>query len=117
MSIQKVGVLGLGLMGSGIAQVSAMAGYQTTVVEVDQELVNRGLGMIAKNLGRLQEKGALTAENRAAIEARIQPSTDLAAFAGCDIVIEAIIENLAEKRVVYAKLDGLVKAEAIFSSN
>jgi 3-hydroxybutyryl-CoA dehydrogenase len=117
MSIQKVGVLGLGLMGSGIAQVSAMAGYQTTVVEVDQELVNRGLGRIAKNLGRLQEKGALTVENRAEIEARIQPSTDLAAFAGCDIVIEAIIENLAEKRVVYAKLDGLVKAEAIFSSN
>jgi 3-hydroxybutyryl-CoA dehydrogenase len=117
MSIQKVGVLGLGLMGSGIAQVSAAAGYDTTVVEVDQKLVDRGLGMIGKNLGRLQEKGVLTAENRAALDARIHPSTDLAAFAACDIVIEAIIENLAEKRVVYAKLDSLVKPECIFASN
>ena len=117
MSIQKVGVLGLGLMGSGIAQVSAMAGYDTTVVEVDQKLVDRGLGMIAKNLGRAQEKGTLTAENRAAIDARIHPSTDLGSFAQCDIIIEAIIENLAEKRVVYGKLDSLLKPECIFASN
>jgi len=117
MSIQKVGILGLGLMGSGIAQVSAAAGYETTVVEVNQKLVDRGLGMIAKNLGRLQEKGVLTAENRAAIDARIHPSTDLAALSGCDIVIEAIIENLAEKRVVYAKLDEIVQPKSIFCSN
>jgi 3-hydroxybutyryl-CoA dehydrogenase len=117
MAIQKVGVLGLGLMGSGIAQVCAQAGFPTVVAEVDQKLVDRGLGMIRKNLGRLQEKGTLTAAQREAAEALLKPSTELAAFADCDIVIEAIVENLAKKREVYAVLDVQVQSNAIFASN
>jgi 3-hydroxybutyryl-CoA dehydrogenase len=117
MEIQKVGVLGLGLMGSGIAQVSAQAGLPTVVVEVDDKLLQRGLGMIRKNLGRLQEKGTLTAAQRESVEALVKPSTELSAFAGCDIVIEAIVENLAKKREVYALLDVEVQPNAIFASN
>jgi 3-hydroxybutyryl-CoA dehydrogenase len=117
MEIQKVGVLGLGLMGSGIAQVCAQAGFPTAIVEVDQKLVDRGLGMIRKNLGRLQEKGTLTAAQREAAEALLKPSTELSAFADCDIVIEAIVENLAKKREVYALLDVEVQPNAIFASN
>ena len=117
MEIQKVGVLGLGLMGSGIAQVCAQAGFPTAIVEVDQKLLDRGLGMIHKNLGRLQEKGTLTAAQRETAEGLLKPSTELAAFANCDIVIEAIVENLAKKREVYALLDVEVQANAIFASN
>ncbi len=86
MKIERVGVLGMGLMGSGIAQVAAAAGYATSVVEVDQKFIDRGLGMIAKNLARQVEKGALTTEESDKIQARLAPSTDLAAFADCDIV-------------------------------
>src|SRR5579871_902188 len=117
MNIERVGVLGLGLMGSGIAQVCAQAGFPTTVIEVNKELLDRGLGMIGKNLGRLVEKGTLKAEERDAIQAQLTPSTDIAAFADCDLVIEAIIENLAQKRDTYAKLDVQVKKDAIFASN
>jgi 3-hydroxybutyryl-CoA dehydrogenase len=117
MEIQKVGVLGLGLMGSGIAQVCAQSGFPAVVVEVDQQLLDRGLGMIRKNLGRLQEKEKITAAQREAAEGLLKPSTDLAAFAGCDIVIEAIVENLGKKREVYAQLDSIVQPNAIFASN
>src|SRR5580658_8732027 len=117
MEIQKVGVLGLGLMGAGIAQVCARAGFPTAIVEVDQKLVDRGLGMIRKNLGRLQEKGALTTVQREAAESLLKPSTELSALADCDIVIEAIVENLAKKREVYALLDNEVQPNAIFASN
>ncbi len=117
MAIQKVGVLGLGLLGSGIAQVSAQAGFPTVVVEVDEKLVERGLGMIRKNLGRMQEKGTITAAQRETAEGLIKSSTELAALAECDIVIEAIVENLAKKREVYERLDREVQPNAIFASN
>src|ERR1700691_4617523 len=117
MEIQKVGVLGLGLMGSGIAQVCAQAGFPTAIVEVDQKLVDRGLGMIRKNLGRLQEKGTLSTAQRETAERLLKPSTELSAFADCDIVIEAIVENFAKKREVYARLDTEVQPNAIFASN
>ncbi len=109
--------MGLGLMGSGIAQVCAQAGFPTAVVEVDEKLLNRGLGMIRKNLGRLQEKGTLAAVQREAAEGLLKSSTELSAFADCDIVIEAIVENLAKKREVYAQLDGIAQPNAIFASN
>src|SRR3954463_3308279 len=117
MKIEKVGVLGMGLMGSGIAQVCATAGYPTVAVEVEQTLVDRGMASITKNLGRMVEKATITAANRDEALARITTSTDVSAFAGCDLVIEAIIENLEVKRSVYAKLDGIVKREAVFASN
>jgi 3-hydroxybutyryl-CoA dehydrogenase len=117
MQMKSVGVLGCGLMGSGIAQVAATAGFPTTVVEVSQDLLDRGLKMIDKNLARQVEKGNLPAELRDEIRQRVAPSTDLAALADCDIIIEAIIENLAQKREVYARLDALAKPEAVFASN
>lgn len=117
MEIRKVGVVGCGLMGSGIAQVSAMAGFPTVVREVSDDLLKKGLGIIEKSLGKFVEKGTLTAEQKAQTSGRLQPTTDLAAFADCDLVIEAIIENLDRKRELFATLDGIVKPEALFASN
>ncbi len=117
MPIRKVGVVGCGLMGSGIAQVAAMSGFPTVVREVSQELLDRGLGSIEKSLSKFVEKGNLTAERKAETLARLQPALRLADFAECDLVIEAIIENLDRKRELYAELDRIVKPDAIFASN
>jgi len=117
MKIEKVGVLGCGLMGSGIAQVSAAAGYPTTVIETTAELCERGLKNIEKQLARLVEKGTLAADIRDEIRGRLSVSTDAGAVAGCDIVIEAIIESRQEKMETYRRLDGIVKRDAIFASN
>lgn len=117
MEIRKVGVVGCGLMGSGIAQVSAMAGFPTVVREVSDDLLKKGQGIIEKSLGKFVEKGTLTAGQKAETSARLQPTTDLAAFADCDLVIEAIIENLDRKRELFGALDGIVKPEALFASN
>lgn len=117
MEIRKVGVVGCGLMGSGIAQVSAMAGFPTVVREVSEDLLKKGQGIIEKSLGKFVEKGTLTAEQRAETTARLQPTVELRDFADCDLVIEAIIENLDRKRELFATLDGIVKPAAIFASN
>src|SRR3990172_3372730 len=97
MEVQKVGVVGCGLMGSGIAQVCATAGFPTTVVEVSQELCDRGLRNIEKQLARQVEKGALASSQRDEIRGRLRGSTELAALANCDLVIEAIVENREAK--------------------
>jgi 3-hydroxybutyryl-CoA dehydrogenase len=117
MEIKTVGVAGCGLMGSGVVQVAAMAGFPVLVVEVAQEFLDKGLKLLDKNLARLVEKGSLTAAQRDEIRARVSPSTDLGRLAGCDIIIEAIIENLAQKRELYGRLDGIARPEAIFASN
>ncbi len=117
MAIRKVGVLGCGLMGSGIAQVAAQAGYETVVREVEQKFVDKGFAGIQKSLGRFVEKGTLSAADRDACVARLKGTTSLADLADCDIVIEAIIENAQVKRETYAELDKVVKPEAIFASN
>jgi 3-hydroxybutyryl-CoA dehydrogenase len=117
MDIKTVGVLGCGLMGSGIVQVAATAGFPVTVVEVAPEFLEKGLKMLDKNLARLVEKGTLTAAERDQIRGRVTASTDLAELAGCDIIIEAIIENLAQKREVYGRLDAIARPEAVFASN
>ncbi|MGE0640985.1 MAG: 3-hydroxyacyl-CoA dehydrogenase family protein [Thermoanaerobaculia bacterium] len=117
MSIRKVGVLGCGLMGSGIAEVAAKAGLETVVREVTQELLDKGLARIRKSLDRAVEKGKLGAEERDAIAARIHGTTGFADLADCDLVVEAIIENLDEKKRTYAELDKVAKPEAIFASN
>ncbi|HUI40518.1 MAG TPA: 3-hydroxybutyryl-CoA dehydrogenase [Terriglobia bacterium] len=117
MEIKKVGVVGCGLMGSGIAQVAAQAGLPTVVLEVSDELLQKGMGMIQKSLARLAEKGTITTEQQAAAFARLQPTFALADFADCDLVIEAIIENLERKRALFKLLDEIVKPEAIFASN
>ncbi len=117
MAIKKIGVLGAGLMGSGIAQVAAVSGYEVTLVEVSQELVKKGLSGIEKSLAKFAEKGTITAEQKDAALARLSGTTKLEDLADADIIIEAIIENLQIKRDTYAKLDQICKAETIFASN
>ena len=117
MAIQKVGVLGCGLMGSGIAQVAATAGYETVVKEVADEFLKKGLASIDKSLSKFAEKGTITADQRAQSLARLKGTTKFEDLADCDIVIEAITENLGVKRETYATLDAIVKAGAIFCSN
>ncbi|MBI4459829.1 MAG: 3-hydroxyacyl-CoA dehydrogenase family protein [Acidobacteria bacterium] len=117
MEIQTVGIVGGGQMGSGIAQVTAMAGFPTVVVEVNEELSQKGLRGIFQRLERLVHKGIITDSDRAAIQARLQPSTETAQLANCDLVIEAITENREEKLKLWRTLDGIVKREAIFASN
>jgi 3-hydroxybutyryl-CoA dehydrogenase len=117
MAIQKVGVAGCGLMGSGIAQVCAMAGFTTVVREVSQEVVEKGIKGIEKNLGRLVEKGTITEAAKGEIRGRLKGTTGIESLKDCDLIIEAIIEQLAAKRELFAALDGLCPAATIFASN
>ena len=117
MAIKKVGVLGCGLMGSGIAQVAAQAGYETVVREVEQKFLDKGLGGIQKSLGKFVEKGKMQQADMDACVGRLKGTTSLGDLADCDIVIEAIVENAQLKRDTYAELDKVVKPEAIFASN
>jgi 3-hydroxybutyryl-CoA dehydrogenase len=117
MAIKKVGVLGCGLMGSGIAQVAAQAGYETVVREVEQKYLDKGLGGIQKSLGKFVEKGKMQQADMDACLGRLKGSTNLADLADCDIVVEAIVENAQLKRDTYAELDKIVKPEALFASN
>jgi 3-hydroxybutyryl-CoA dehydrogenase len=121
MEIKRVGVLGCGLMGSGIAQVAAMAGFEVTVLEVEQKYLDRGFAGIEKSLAKFverpQEKGGITARQKDEIRARLEGVTKQQDLADCDIVIEAIIENVEAKKKMYASLDDIVKKDAIFASN
>src|SRR6184192_2475560 len=121
MEIRKVGVLGCGLMGSGIAQVSATAGFDTTVLEVEQKLLDKGFAGIEKSLAKFAErppeKGGITAQQKEEIRARLKGTTRKEDLADCDIVIEAIIESVPQKKQMYGALDGIVKKDAIFASN
>ncbi|CAN5272677.1 3-hydroxybutyryl-CoA dehydrogenase [soil metagenome] len=115
--IKRVGVLGAGLMGSGIAQVAAQAGYDTTVREVSDALHQRGIAGIGKQLGRSVEKGKLAAEDRDATLGRLRGTTRLEDLAECDIIIEAVVEELQIKNQMWRTLDTLCGLEAIFASN
>jgi 3-hydroxybutyryl-CoA dehydrogenase len=117
MEIKKVGVLGCGLMGAGIAQVAATAGFETVVKEVSDEFISKGFGGIEKSLAKFAEKGTITAEQQTQIRGRLSGTTSFDALADCDIIIEAIIENLEEKRSTYRQLDEICKPETIFASN
>ncbi len=117
MAIQKVGVVGCGLMGSGIAQVSAQAGFTTVVREVSPNALEKGMGMITKFLKGGVEKGKVTQEAMDKTLANLKTTTELKDLADCDIVVEAIVENLPAKRELYGALEGIVKKDAIFASN
>ena len=117
MEIKKVGVLGCGLMGAGIAQVAATAGFETVVKEVSGEFINKGFAGIEKSLAKFAEKGTITADQQSEIRSRLSGTTQFDELADCDIVIEAIIENLQEKRNTYSHLDSICKPETIFASN
>ncbi len=117
MAIKKVGVVGCGLMGSGIAQVSAQSGYQVTVSEVNDELLNKGLAGIDKQLARGVEKGKLSEEDKASVLGRIKGSTRLDDFSDCDLVVEAAVENMDIKKKVFADLDRICPAHTILATN
>lgn len=117
MAIRKIGVLGCGLMGSGIAEVAAKAGFETVVREVSQALLEKGMGKIRGSLAKAVEKGKMTGEERDAVLARIHGTTGFEAMADCDLVVEAIVENLEEKKATYSALDKVAKPTAIFASN
>jgi 3-hydroxybutyryl-CoA dehydrogenase len=117
MKIRKVGVLGGGLMGSGIAEVCARAGYDTVVREVSEDLAAKGKGRIESSLGKAVERGKLPATDRDAATARISTTTRLEDLASCDLIIEAVVEDLALKKETFAALDGICGDSAIFCSN
>ena len=117
MPIEKVGVVGCGLMGSGIAQVAAQAGYPVLVREVSEQLVEKGLKSIEKNLGRLVEKGTMSAPDRDQARGRLRGTTNLDDLKGCDLIVEAIIEQLPAKRELWSALDKLCPKNTIFASN
>jgi 3-hydroxybutyryl-CoA dehydrogenase len=116
MEIKKVGVLGCGLMGSGIAQVAAMSGFDVTVLEVEQKFLDKGLAAIEKSLAKFAEKGTLK-ESAEVVRARLKGSTQKEDLVDCDLVVEAIVENLEQKRATWGALDTVVKKQAIFASN
>lgn len=115
--IQKIGVMGCGQMGGGIAQAAAQAGYDVLIGEVTEDLLGRGLGRIQGFLGKDIEKGKITAQEGEAVLKRIKGTIDLNDFADCDIVIEAIIENIEDKRKLFGELEKICKPETIFCSN
>src|SRR5215471_14655928 len=116
MAIKKVGVLGCGLMGSGIAQVAAMAGFDVIVLEVDQKYLDKGFAGIEKSLAKFAEKGTIK-ESAETVRARLKGTTNNKDLADCDIIVEAVIENVEEKKKMYAALDEVVKKDCIFASN
>src|SRR5579872_7407252 len=121
MEIKKVGVLGCGRLGRGIAQVCAMAAFEVNVLEVEQKFLDKGLAGIEKSLAKFAErpveKGGITAAQKDGIRSRMKGTTNRAELAVCDIKNEAIIENVDEKKRMYASIDGIVKKDAIFASN
>ena len=117
MAIQKVGVVGCGLMGSGIAQVSAQAGFPTVVREVSQEIVDKGLKSIEKNLARLVEKATISEAQRNEARRRLKGTTSLDDLKDCDVIVEAIIEQLPAKRELFSALDAICPPSTIFASN
>jgi 3-hydroxybutyryl-CoA dehydrogenase len=117
MDIKKVGVVGCGIMGHGIAQVSAQAGYEVTVHELTQDRLDSGLGRIRKQLARAVEKGRMEQSAADEVMDRINPTLDYGAFADCDLVLEAITEDLEQKLEMWRQLDPIVKQEALFATN
>ncbi len=116
MTVKKVGVVGLGLMGAGIAQTAATAGFEVAVLEIEQSLLSRGITNIRKSLEKLAEKGKLK-EPTEQILGRLHGFTNLDELADCDLIIEAVIEDVAEKRKLFSKLNTVTKEDVIFASN
>ena len=115
--IKTVGILGCGLMGAGIAQVTAMAGYRTLVLEIEQSNLEQGLARVRASLDVGIEKGKLTPAQREAALANVSGTTSYADLAPCDFVIEAVVENLEAKKDAFHKLEALVGPETVFASN
>ena len=117
MEIRKIGVCGCGLMGSGITEVASKASVQVVVREVNEDLLKKGLARIEKSLAKAVEKGKLDEPGKKKVLDNISGTTRLEDLQDCDLICEAIIENIDEKRKLYKELDACVKKEAIFASN
>lgn len=117
MEIKKVGVVGCGLMGNGIAQVSAMAGYDVIVREVDQRFLDRGLSRVERVLSGAVEKGKISEDDKAATLGRITGTLALDDLKNCDVIVEAVTENIDVKRDVFRALDEICPPHTIFGSN
>ncbi len=117
MEIKRVGVVGCGQMGSGIAQVCAQSGYQTMVSEINDQLLNRGLSAIASSLAKGVERGKLSEADKESTLGRLRGTTKMEDFSECNLVIEAAVENMEEKKKVFATLDKICPKDAILSSN
>jgi 3-hydroxybutyryl-CoA dehydrogenase len=117
MEIKKVGVVGCGLMGSGIVEVCAKAGYEVVVSEINEEFLQKGMDRINKSLSRAVSKGKVTQEEMSATLGRVKGTTKMADFAPCDLVIEAAVENMELKKQIFTELDGILQPEAIIGSN
>ena len=117
MSIKKVGIMGCGLMGSGIAQIAAQSGYSTTVVEISKEALEKGLGRIDAFLSKGVARGKVSEEDKKATLGRLDGTTDINALRDCDLVIEAVIEDLKVKRETFGKLDEVLRPDALLASN
>ena len=117
MAIQRVGVVGFGQMGSGIAQVCAQAGFDTLVREVDQSLIDKGFGRVEGSLARLVKSQRVTEADAKAARGRMRGTTSLAEFKDRDLIIEAVIEDIGAKKKVFAELDAVCAQTTIFCSN
>ena len=117
MAIKKVGVVGCGLMGRGIAEVSAKSGYDVVVSEINKELLDKGMAAINQSLSKAVEKGKISEPDKAAALGKIKGTTDMQDFKDCDLVVEAAIENLDLKKKIFADLDKICKPDAILSTN
>ncbi len=117
MEIKKVGVVGCGLMGSGIAEVSARSGYETMVLEVNQNFLDKGLASIKASLDKAASKGKMSEQDREATLGRLKGTIDVGDFKDRDLVIEAVIENMDEKKKVLASVDKVCPPHAILASN
>jgi 3-hydroxybutyryl-CoA dehydrogenase len=117
MEIKKVGVIGCGVMGAGIAQICAQSKYQVVVKDVDIEKVNKGISSINAFLSKSIEKGKITADDKTAALNRIMPTIDVNNLADCDLIIEAVFEDLELKRKTFAELDTICKKDTIFITN
>lgn len=116
MEIRKIGVLGAGTMGSGIAQVSATSGFETILHDLNNEILNRALSAIEKSLDKLIERGKIQ-EDKDSIISRIKTTTKLEDFSDCDLVVEAVFECFDTKKTVFEKLDSTCKSDAILATN
>jgi 3-hydroxybutyryl-CoA dehydrogenase len=115
--MKKVGVVGCGLMGSGIAQMSALSGYATTVVEVNDEILKKGLASIEDWLEKGKKRGKVTDEQIASVKKNLSSSTQLSALKDCDIVVEAVTENTELKKKVFKQLSDVVRDDCILATN
>ncbi len=117
MEIKKVGVVGCGLMGAGIAQISAQSNYPVVVSEINEELLNKGLKIIDKTLAKSVEKGKLAEQDKAAIQGRVKGTTNVEDFADCDLIVEAAVENMDLKKKIFADLDRICPPHAVLATN